>query len=271
MAAELTRAERDRLVGDYDRLVRAATVFASQPPPHSPEVRAAVKEHWKRVSDALAEYFDRLPRLPLSRCPHCGQVLARAFDPWGLDGLWWQPSEGGKTTEPEACPHFRLLQGAVNLNDLPPHAGRYGVRPGPEVPYVIPRILELPTMIAVFASVPLACGYTTYPIAYFSQEQPRTGSLTQPWLHRQYSFTDDRGNPAWTIKNDPWDFDLLPWVERGKLQWINPGDSQFVLQTNASVFPYRDLPGRREQLFLQGTVLTTSPPPSGQRVDPFSG
>ncbi|NJO18748.1 MAG: hypothetical protein HC877_24415 [Thioploca sp.] len=27
------------------------------------------------------EYFDRLPRLPLSRCPYCRELLIRQFDP----------------------------------------------------------------------------------------------------------------------------------------------------------------------------------------------
>src|SRR5262249_27289302 len=160
----------------------------------------------------LQDYHDRLPRVPLSRCPFCGELLLRPFDAWGLDGLGWQPGESKTTPLPPTCPHFGVLTGAVSLTGLPPHSRPYDAYPAPEVPHVIPRILHLPTVVVVVASVPMADGYTAYPIAYFAEVPPPPGSYTQSWTKSEYNYVDATGQTVWTVKTDSWDFDLLPWV-----------------------------------------------------------
>ncbi|MBS8122273.1 hypothetical protein [Candidatus Vampirococcus lugosii] len=73
---------------------------------------------------------------------------------------------------------FRLLRGALNFNNLKPKGGRHKALLGPEVPYVIPRILKLPTMIMVISQITL----DGYLLSYFSDEKPKPGQLTSPWL-----------------------------------------------------------------------------------------
>jgi hypothetical protein len=125
-------------------------------------------------------------------------------------------------------------------------------------------------MIAVISSVALANGYTAYPIAYFSERTPPWGSLTQSWTAESYGFRDAAGRPCWTVKMDPWDFDVLAWVHRGKVKWIHPGDPFGELSRKPlTAFPYHNLPGRREQLVIQGDRLSTRPPPAGEAVEPF--
>ena len=72
------------------------------------EARAAVQQ----LAALEAEYFRRLPRLALACCPLCEKPLYRSFDPFGLDGLWWRSDS--EPEEPQACPHFCLLLGAVD-------------------------------------------------------------------------------------------------------------------------------------------------------------
>lgn len=270
MVATMTVEEREQLLRKFDRAVDDLARAAKERP--APNYHS-LKPEKNAIAALQKEYFERLPRIDLSRCPFCEAVMTHSFDPWGLDGLWWQSRRSMTVQEPKHCEHFRLLLGAVNLNGKPPHAGRYGSTPGPEVPYVIPRILNLPTMTAVVAAVPLACGYTAFPIAYFSQVRPPTGSLTQPWTKQQYAFQDDHGRPCWSISTDPWDFNLEPWVRCGKLKWIEPDDPDRKIHQggDGSAFPYLNLPGRREQLTITGDFLSTSPPPSGEIIDPFSG
>jgi hypothetical protein len=262
-----TQAEHDQLLRRYDRLVDQLVDGVTNLPRLSKAEEQKLKSEREQL---LEEYFARLPRLSLSRCPHCGEVLRRAFDPWGLNGLWWQPSEAKQIAEPTVCSHFAVLLGAVSVNGLPPHAGPYGANSGPEVPYVIPEILKLPTMVAVLSSLPMANGYTAYPIAYFSEKPPAPGSLTAPWTKRQYNYKDASGGSCWTIKTDPWDFDLVPWAAVGKLKWIPPGSGRLeISEEPATAFPYANLPGKREQLVIQNDRLSISPPPRGEDIEPF--
>lgn len=266
--SELNRAERDRILSDYNEATAQLLAGAARNPPISMEEESALQ---RRRSDLRQEYFDRLPRVTLSRCPFCGQQLDRAFDPWGFDGFWWQSGKVKPYVEPEACPHFAVLTGAVNLNGLPPQGGAAEARPGPEVPYVIPRVLELPTMVAVISALEMRNGYTAYPIAYFAETMPPPGTLTQAWTKTQYDYRDEAGRWRWQIKTDPWDFDLLKWVERGKLKWIAPGDEDFMIsQQPPAAFPYDQLTGRRAQLIIKDDRLTVIPPPQNEDVDPFN-
>lgn len=252
--AEHTK-QRDELV----RLARAQAPYAQL---------AAVRQ---AIAAEEKKYFDQLPRMTLSRCPFTAMPLEKAFDPWGPDGLWWQEKELRETAEPAAPPTFQLLRGAVHLNGLPPAGGREAANLGPEVPYVIPRILdEFPSMIAVVSRMELECGYTAYPIVYYSTFPPTPGRLAQTWREETYNWKDASGRGGWSVPTDPWDFDLEPWVERGRVLWINPGDVDFTVQRGAwKDFPYANLPGRREQVFVQGTESWTRPAPNNEDIDPF--
>jgi hypothetical protein len=71
-----------------------------------------------------------------------------------------------------------VLRGAVNFNNLRPVAGRIEVWPGPEVPYVIPRLLEMPGMLAVISHIGMDTGYTVYPIAYSAESRRKSLGVT---------------------------------------------------------------------------------------------
>lgn len=216
-------------------------------------------------------YWDGVPRLPLSACPRCGQILHKAFDPWGIEGWFWQEKMGeDDLVEPPSCPHFAVLLGAVNLNGLPPRGGRYRAHLGPEVPYVIPRVLSLPGMAAVISTVPLENGYTTYPIAYFAEPLPKPFYLTSPWTRTTFNFTNDAGESRWTYKNDPWDFELEPWIAKGLLHWITPGDPSLRVVSTPAPCPYVGLTGRRQPIEIEGDRLYPISVPDGRDLgDPF--
>jgi hypothetical protein len=124
----------------------------------------------KKIDELLIQYFTQLPRYVFGRCPVCNLPLEQVFDPWGLDGFWWQESLSGDCPKPAACEHFRVLTGALNLNGKLPQGGEAESHPGPEVPFLVPKVLELPTMVAVISSLPMENGYSAYPISYFSQD-----------------------------------------------------------------------------------------------------
>lgn len=263
-----TKDERDASARRYfeadERFVRAA----KGPAPFPYQERKRLGAERRR---ALDDYYESLPRLAISRCPVCNHALHRAFDPWGVDGFWWQEKLGQPARELPVCPHFRVLTGALNLESLPPRGGREEAFPGPEVPYVVPRLLGLASMIAVVSSLRMANGYRAYPIAYFSDLTPKPGTLTQTWTQRSYNYRSAEGEPFFKYDTSPWDFELLPWIERGNLVWIGPDDPGLeVRRSPARACPYLNVPGRREPLAMRGNKLRTLTLPAGETINPFS-
>jgi hypothetical protein len=120
------------------------------------------------------------------------------------------------------------------------------------------------------SSVLMANGYYAYPLAYFSQQTPLIGSLVATWREQTYSFRLKTGDPAWSMPNDPWDFDLEPWVNVGKVLWIDPSDPQQPVQGGPwKTFPFKDVQGQRLHQTIVADQLRTSPPPDGVPFQPF--
>lgn len=262
----LTREERARLLGT------AAQIDSQLYPPEGvvrPSGREAVKLR-ETYYQVLGEYADRLPRITISVCPFTGARLKHSFDPWGLDGPWWHYSREVEIQEPAAPPSFKVVLGAVNFHGRLPVEARESVMPGPETPFVVPRLLSLPGMIAVVSSLKMETGDTAYPVVYFSETDIPHSSLHQFWLQQEYWF-EVNGKSSWLIANDKWDFDLQPWINSGKLRWIRPDDSksQVVDGRNGEACPYVGLPGDRfpqSVAFGERGLLDL---PDGSPINPF--
>jgi hypothetical protein len=242
---------------------------------HHGRVKAAVHARVPLDEDALQrlraseaflrrcalEYFEGLPRVVMSTCPHCAGRLERAFDPFDLDGDWWQ---GARHERPSHCRHYTFLRGAVRFAGgplpTPPSAGT--ARAGPEVPYVIPRLLEQPTMIAVIGELPMDPGWTAYTVAYFAKRRPRTAKgFSGDWAARTARHRSETTRKTEErYASEPWDFDLQPWIDRGRLRWCLQGSANRILaEAGARGCPYVRLVGERRPLELDPNV-------PGQRI-----
>jgi hypothetical protein len=229
---------------------------------------AVAKRHRLDVESARAEYFRRLPRVAMACSPFDGKPLVRSFDPFGLDGLWWRSPTAA--VEPPPGPFFCVLRGAVHYRGLPPRAGRDEVSPGPEVPYVISRLLEHDGMVLVIGEVPMANGYVAYPLAYFARRRPPVQELAADWPGTEYLFTTAAGEQGWREDNDPWDFDLRPWLAAGKVRWCEPGSgNERLAEAPPDACPYLDLEGRRAPLEISDEKWVEKPLPSGKPSDPW--
>jgi hypothetical protein len=191
----------------------------------------------------------------MGACPHCEKPLLRTFDRLGLDGLWWR--SGSQPDEPPVCPHFCLLQGAVDLGRAGP-APDFDVHLGPGVPFVIPRLLAASEMVAVISEVALVGGARAYPIAYFAARRPAVQQLAASWARTNFVYSTQLGVHAWHRSDEPaagaaadsWDFALEPWLARQKVRWCDPGSDRTTLSTAAAATcPFADLFGvKRPQL-----------------------
>src|SRR5262245_33560632 len=155
MVTQLSKSQRDDLLQRYAESLHSYAELQSSYESATPgagrpdETRT---EQVLRIAEAAGrEYFQRLPRVAVSCCPIDGKTLYRTIDPYGFDGLWWRSDAA--PAEPPSCPHFCLLRGAVNLYARPVRSGDFAAQVGPEAPYVIPRILEKPGVLAVTSQI----------------------------------------------------------------------------------------------------------------------
>jgi len=205
------------------------------------------------------EYEEGLPRMGLSRCPYTGVVQKHSFDPEGLDGLWWNWRAPARPLR-ERIFTCQAITGAVRI-EPPVEPFPFLAKPGPGAPFVIPRLLQLPPVQAVIHSLP--CGrHQAFCIAYFAPDEvdgvewPNDWGANARWAeggetwggwHEAPDFEDER------------DFNLAPWIERGKLAWIAPGDRSLTLQRTVRGCPYLNLPGVRSMQYIEdGRVWTAA-------------
>lgn len=257
-----TAEERSHILRELEQAQREGLLAADREDSES-------EDAWDEKRDLLeAAYYDGLPRVVMSCCPFCGKPLVRTFDPFGLDGLWWQPDVTPE--EPPTCPHFCVLGGAVNYQGLPPRGGNQEVIPGPEIPFVYPRLLALPGVVAVISWLPMENGYLAYPIGYFAEKRPPGEQLVAGWRHRHHEWRDQLGTYGSRYENDKWDFDLRPWLMQGKIRWTAPGSDRTVLSDEPwEHCPYLDLPGKPEQVSLWKDKIKYLFPPDGSYISPY--
>ncbi len=268
MSPTLTHAERDVLLARAAALESQLYPLDDDTPEPVGPARVKLLDTYYQV---LHEYGDRLPRVPVARCPHTRQVLKRALDPFGLDGPFWHKSCIVEIEEPAAPPTFMVLLGALDLHGRTPAEAKAEVIPGPDVPFVIPRLLGLPGMKAVISQQTLETRDTAYLISYFSGERIQFQLRHQHWLRQDLWFPNESGGTSWLTKNDPWDFDLAAWIESGHLSWVMPGDSEMKLCDRQSglTCPFVGLVGDQHPQTLTGGTVVRMPMPDAMIVDPF--
>ena len=262
MEEPITSKERAEILKRYLEALRSQAQASDANDDEARNRAKAAAQQWTRT------YYERLPRIAVGSCPFDGKPLMRTFDPFGFDGLWWNSS--AVPPEPPKCPHFCVLRGAVHFQGLKPRGGGFEVRTGPEVPYVIPRILAMPTMQAVVARTLMTEGYSVYFISYFAERRPPVQELTADWPRKIYEYETDLGVKGWNYPNDVWDFDLLPWALQGKLRWCPPESDNLKLSTDPpEQCPYLDLPGVRRPFFIKEDKVWTRGLPDGTEIHPY--
>ncbi len=269
-------AEGERLRADLAAWDAAATRAESATRGESADQgesvdRAAVTAARDRLRQVRARYRDWLPRVPVSRCPDTGELVEWPLDNVDFDGWFWEYHNPTRVT-PTLPASWRAMTGAVRLAGTVA-AAPFLAKPGPEVPYVLPRILDQPDARAVLAQVPIGA-HTGWAITYHAPR--RLGvALANTWGANNYPVYDDDGTwlgwdevPEWPADND---YDLHPWVRSGKLLWIAPDDATMTLRQGVDGCPYLDLPGRHEYGIVENGEVRYPPLPPGLSPSPWNG
>lgn len=217
----------------------------------------------------LEEYAENLPYFSISRCPFCNEVLEIAFDPYGLDGPWWWATCPVMLPAHQACEHFRVFLGAMDLAGRQPVEATEGVILGPGAPFVIDRLLEIESMKAVISQKTTTAGYIAYFISYFSEAPVDQMELHQEWRKESYPIYDEDGTIVGAeSKFDPWNFELRPWIEQGKLLWITPEDENLELHIDTPT-PYEGLKATHKRQIVSSGSVELWAPPEGQESSKF--
>jgi hypothetical protein len=208
----------------------------------------------KRRNELRDAYEAALPVVPLARCPFTGVVFEHTLDTDGLDGLWWQyhlPIRGFD----ERPPTFFALTGSVALSGKPEPAP-FDRRPGPEVPYVLARMLLHDDIKAVISSVPIG-EHTGYAVTYFARPAPPMLKRMNDWGARYYTYETANDPDLWDDVDEEQellDTNLARWIDAGDLFWVAPGDASLALRSTSADCPYVGLKGKAEFALIPGDV-----------------
>lgn len=197
--------------------------------------RAATAEHalepgWRDLKSQLAallhEYSRRVPRPVVSFDPIGGQPFRLGIDTFGLDGFWWEIDGPRRPSDEPLPPTWYAFNGAMRLAQ-PYEENGFAVKVGPVAPFVVPRILRRPGVVAVVSEVTVG-RHTGWLTVYFAPwPGPPPGKRVNEWARNSYRVRTDDGPFGWDSALDypiEWDFDLVPWIEMGKVLWTRPGD-----------------------------------------------
>lgn len=206
------------------------------------------------VDQLRMEYLKGLPVKALSRCPFTGHVLMRSIDLYGIDGLWWDYNNPARHQE-ELLPTFFAMDGALklgtSLEKIP-----FTVSVGPEVPFVLPRLLKHEQIKAVLSCFPIG-NHELFLITYYSEPMLNEIRRVNDLGTYFYKYPDIYGLLLNDFYQDPVkDFHLEQWILSGKLLWIKPGDHSLILRSYLEGCPYLGLTGRQKVLAIYNGEIT---------------
>jgi hypothetical protein len=217
----------------------------------------------ERIWEINQQYRELLPEVIVARCPHTDTLVRWPIETMGLNAWYWSYLTTISRTPDELPPTWLAMAGAMRLVEPFEHPP-FAVVPGPDVPFVVPRILKKRGIRAVLAEVPVGA-HTGWAISYFGPELKHT-KLVNLWGTNTYPVYEDGVWQGWDW--DPptvskFDFDLASWLRSGKLLWIEPGDESGTLREGPADCPFVDLPGERKITVVRNGKI--------QRVEAFAG
>jgi hypothetical protein len=205
------------------------------------------------------EYEAALSVVPFARCPFTGVVFSHTLDTGGLDGLWWQYDLPIRGLEQDRPPTYFAMTGAVALSG-PPEPAPFDRKVGPEVPFVVARMLLHDDVRAVIQALPIGA-HTGYAITYFARPVPPMLQRFNEWGTSLYTYETEDDPELWDDIEEELeilDVDLARWIDAGDLLWVAPGDTTVTLRSTSADCPYVGLKGKAEFTVIEGVTAPRS-------------
>lgn len=251
-------AERGKILADYRKIheeLRGWEEKYLEEDEPNPETLNQYSEITRKINEVAGRYLRMTPVIPLSRCPYSGEVTYYSIDHIGIDGPWWDYTRPLRAVSGTPV-RFHTMTGSLKLEGDPEESAQQ-VRPGPERPYVIPQLLDQPGVKAVISTVKIG-GHTGYPVVYYKEDVNAQVEPARIWGMYLWQTVDRFGKLVHLEPDESdfsQDFDLTDWVDRGKLLWVKPGDTEFTLRTGVNGCPYLNVEGdTRFQIIIDGEV-----------------
>jgi hypothetical protein len=209
----------------------------------------------ERIHDINQRYRDLLPEVTVARCPTTGELVRWPIETMGLDAWFWDYRRTIRRDPDVLPPSWLAMTGAMRLTE-PVERTEFVVVPGPDAPFVVPRILKSPGVRAVIAQFPVGT-HLGWTITYFGPQPPDV-ELVNLWGANSYPVFR---NGEWTgrdtehPKASRYDFKLTRWLRSGALLWLKPGDGSATLREGPDGCPFVDLPGSRRISVVANGVL----------------
>jgi len=245
--------ERNKILGIYNNFInlRQEAYDAINDDKGTPAIEEQYDKAQAKINEMAESYIKGLPIVPISRCPFTKETVNHSIDMFGIDGLWWN-NEVPQRPEEKLPKTFFAYTGALKT-EKPIEKFSFMCCPGPEIPFVVPRLLEQPEIKAVIYSIKVG-NHTAYPIFYFAEPMAYNVERINNWATEDYSYENANGDAyadSYFMISEDYDFDLKKWIEQGKLLWIKPEDSSMALNESAEGCPYIGLEGRKEISYIQ--------------------
>lgn len=245
----MTAAQRREIIEAIDRALfardKAADAYAKAKGDKKKDLAGKLVKAQKKLLGAYKKYQDGLPRVAISRCPFTGETIHYAIDTFGLNGPWWNYEVPIRPVD-ETGPTVFAITGAVQIKGTTPKLP-FMCKPGPEVPYVVPRLLVDSRVKAVVYKIKVG-GYDAYPVVYFSEDTPFDLARINSWGLDYYmaEFPTGEGYSV-TVPDLPIDFEpeLEFYIRTGRLLWISPDDDDLTLRSTVEDCPYIGIEGRQ--------------------------
>lgn len=215
------------------------------------ELKKEVEAQSKELYELVQIYTDKTPVPAISRCPFTGDILKHSIDTFGLDGVWWNSDSPIRPIENLPKTYF-AMSGALKIAGEIEKAP-FICEPGPDVPFVVPRLLEYNQVKAVVSCIKVGV-HTAYPIFYYADPMLQGIERLNEWGTEAYQFLDE--NNQFRLIRTPeygyeFDFNLENWIRNGKLLWIFPDDASMTLHSDVERCPYLNLEGDRQIKYIQ--------------------
>jgi len=222
--------------------------------------QSALVEEYDQALDKLHQsinnYKSCLVKKPISKSPFTdNEIYSLTIDDFGLDGLWWDAERPIRGVEDEIKSFFALT-GSINITGEIPDVP-FPLKPGPAVPWVCPRLLNNEHICAVISYMKIG-NYDAYTTVYYTNDTSIDIERINTWGTDMYIAEDKDGyavaGSTFDLEEE-YDFDIEPWIKKGKLKWIAINDEKLVLRESIEDCPYINIEGYQYPVLIENKSL----------------